>query len=144
MGLVTFAFNTPTYCQYNGKVYKRLRGTALASQVSVVVVVSGTLIQNTKKLALIFLFPQVTLPRGTKSVTTFHALVFTITFKHRKPTHTNRLLYKSSASVLPDFTQYTKSRLHAIVLQHKFYEHFPMRLFDVTVCSYLKFSKLVT
>ena len=70
----------------------------------------------------------------------FHALVFTIIFKHRKPTHTNRLQYKSSAcSVLPHFTQYTKSPLHAIVLQHKFYEHFPMGLFDMTVCSYLKF-----
>ena len=32
MGLVTFAFNTSTYFQYNGKVYKRLHGTALASR----------------------------------------------------------------------------------------------------------------
>ena len=69
MGLVTFAFNTSTYFQYNGKVYKRLHGTALASQVSVVVVVTGTLIQNTKKRATIPLFLLVTLPRGTKTVT---------------------------------------------------------------------------
>ena len=70
MGLVTFAFNPSTYFQYNGKLYKRLHGTALASQVSVVVVVvTGTLIQNTKKRATISLFLHVTLPRGTKTVT---------------------------------------------------------------------------
>ena len=70
MGLVTFAFNTSTYFQCNGKVYKRLNGTALASQVSVVVVVvTGTLIQNTKKRATISLFLHVTLPLGTKTVT---------------------------------------------------------------------------
>ena len=64
MGLVTFAFNTSIYFQYNGKVYKRLHGIALASQVFVVVIaiVAGTLIQNTKKRATISLFPHLTLP----------------------------------------------------------------------------------
>lgn len=46
MGLATFAFNTSTYFKYNGKLYKWLDGTALASQVSVVFVVAGTLVQN--------------------------------------------------------------------------------------------------
>ena len=76
MGLVTFAFNTPTYCQYNGKVYKRLRGTALASQVSVVVVVSGTLIQNTKKRATISLFST----RHSAAWNKFSYYVFTLLF----------------------------------------------------------------
>ena len=76
MGLVTFAFNTSTYFQYNSKLYKRLHGTALASQVSVVVVVTGTLIQNIKKRATISLFPHVTLPRGTKAVTMFSRSCF--------------------------------------------------------------------
>ena len=137
---MTFAFNTSTYFQYNGKVYKRLHGRALASQGSVVVVVTGTLIQNTKKRATTSLFLHVTLPRGTKTVTTFSHSCFHDHLQARKPTHSKRLLHKSSAcSVLPDFTRYTKSPLHAIMLQVKFYEHFPMRLFHITVCSYLKF-----
>ena len=103
MGLVTFAFNTSTYFQYNGKVYKRLHGTALASQVSVVVVVAGSLIQNTKKRATISLFLHVTLPLGTKTVTAVSRSCF---HDHLKA----------------DFIRYTKSRPHAIVLQHKLYD----------------------
>ena len=55
MGLATFAFNTSTYFKYNGKLYKWLDGTALASQASVVVFVAGTLIQNIQERATIFL-----------------------------------------------------------------------------------------
>ena len=76
MSLVTFAFNTSTYFQYNGKLYKRLHGTALASKVSVVVIVTETLTQNTRKRATISLFPHVTLPRGTKAVTMFSRFCF--------------------------------------------------------------------
>ena len=71
MGLVTFTFNTSTYFKYNGKLYKWLDGTALASQVSVVFIVAGTLIQNIKERATISLVPHVTLLRGTKAFTAF-------------------------------------------------------------------------
>ena len=71
MGLATFTFNTSTYFQYNGKLYKWLDGIALASKVSVVVFVAGTLIQNIQESATISLVPLVTLPRGTKGFTAF-------------------------------------------------------------------------
>ena len=106
MGLATFTFNTSTYFQYNGNFYKWLDGTALASQVSVVFIVARTLIQNIQERATIFLVPHVTLPSGKRQSIRFHALVSTITITHRKQLHTNRLLHKSSASVLPDLIRY--------------------------------------
>ena len=57
IGLVTFAFNTSTYFQYNGKVYKRLHGTALASQVSVGIIVAGSRNSDTKHQETRYYFP---------------------------------------------------------------------------------------
>ena len=128
MGLVTFAFNTSTYFQYNGKVYKRLHGTALASQVSVVVVVTGSLIQNTTKRGTIFLFLHVTLPRGTKTVTTFSRSCFH-DHLHAQKTDAHQ---QASTQIIRMLSSARFHPVHkittTIVLQHKFYEHFPMRL----------------
>ena len=44
MDLASFAFNTSTYFKYNGKLYKWLDGTTLASQVSVFFLVQSALL----------------------------------------------------------------------------------------------------
>ena len=87
--------------------------------------------------ATISLVPHVTLPRGTKAVTTFSRSGFQ-DHLHAQKTNTRQQtttqIIRLSTALFHPVHKITTTR---IVLQH-----LPMGHFGVTVCSYLKFSKL--